>query len=225
MEKALTSKGPYSSFLPAWGAAAVAASIAAIFLVAPIERTMGAAQRIVYVHVPCAWLGLAGFLIAAAAGGMYLRRRDLAWDAWAQAAAELGWVFCSLTLLTGSLWAHAAWNVWWTWDPRLTTAAVLWALYSGCSLVRAGVDDPHRRARLGAVVAILGAIDVPLVFMASRWFRGIHPAAPAMEPRMRVVLLLNVFAFTVFFALVLVWRRNRLLHARGLETLAAEDDA
>ena len=87
-----------AAFLPAWGAAAVAASIAAIFFVAPIERTMGAAQRIVYIHVPCAWLALAGFLIMAAAGAMHLRRRELAWDAWAEAAGELGWVFCSLTL-------------------------------------------------------------------------------------------------------------------------------
>ena len=225
MEKASTRQSTAKKFLPAWGAAAVAASVAAIFLVAPIERTMGAAQRIIYVHVPCAWLALAGFLIAAAAGAMHLRRRDLAWDAWAQAAAELGWVFCTLALLTGSLWARSAWNAWWTWDPRLTTAAILWVLYAGCFLVRAGVDDPLRRARLGAVVAILGAIDVPLVFVAARWFRGIHPASPTLEPRMRVVLLLNVLAFVFLFAALLAWRRNRLLHARLLETLAAQDDA
>ena len=84
-----------------------------------------------------------GFLAMAASGAAYLVRRNLAWDHWAQAAAEVGWLCSGLTLLTGSLWAHSAWGTWWTWDPRLTTAFVLWSIYSGCLIVRAGVEDPH----------------------------------------------------------------------------------
>lgn len=188
----------------------LAAAIVAVFCYAPTERTMGHAQKIVYVHVAVAWLGLLGIVLTAAAGVMYLLRRDLAWDHWSQAAAELGWLCCSLMLITGSLWAHAAWNTWWTWDPRLTTAFVLWAVLSGYLIVRVGLEDPHRRARLSAVLAVVAALDLPLVVMATRWFRGLHPASPQMEPSMRAVLLLSIAAFTVFFALLLVRRRQQL---------------
>lgn len=188
----------------------LAAAIVAVFCYAPTELTMGHAQKIVYVHVAVAWLGLLGIVLTAAAGLMYLLRRDLAWDHWSQAAAELGWLCCSLMLITGSLWAHAAWNTWWTWDPRLTTAFVLWAVLSGYLIVRVGLEDPHRRARLSAVLAVVAALDLPLVVMATRWFRGLHPASPQMEPSMRAVLLLSIVAFTLFFALLLVRRRQQL---------------
>jgi heme exporter protein C len=188
----------------------VATAILAIFRVAPTEESMGDAQRIVYIHVSVAWLGLAGFLVMGSAGGMYLLRRDLAWDHWAQSAAELGWLCSGLTLVTGSLWAHAAWNTWWTWDPRLLTSFILWAGYCGYLLVRGSLDDPHRRARLGAVLAIVGLLDVPLVVMATRWFRAMHPTSPGMEPTMRAVLLLSILSFTVFFALLLVLRQRQL---------------
>ena len=194
-----------------------AAILAAGFL-APTESSMGHAQRIVYVHVPVAWLGLLAFLTMAASGLAYLARRDLKWDHWFQAAGELGWLCCGLTLVTGSLWAHEAWGTWWEWDPRLTTAFILWAIYSGVLLVRAGIEDPHRRARVGAVLAVLGALDVPLVVMATRWFRGLHPVAPEMAPLMRTTLLISVVGFTVFFA----WLANRRRAQLGLETLAAE---
>ncbi len=188
----------------------VAAAILAIFLFAPTERTMGDAQRIVYIHVPVAWVGLLGLVVTAGTGLMYLLRRDLAWDQWSQAAAELGWLCCGLTLVTGSCWAHAAWKTWWTWDPRLTTAFILWTILSGYLIVRAQLDDPHRRARLAAVVAIVGVLDVPLVILAARWFRGMHPASPQMDPSMRAVLLLSVVGFSAVFAMLFVRRRTQL---------------
>ncbi|MGO9109220.1 MAG: cytochrome c biogenesis protein [Thermoguttaceae bacterium] len=205
-----------------WQAAAavmVTTAIAAIFLLAPTEETMGTAQRIVYIHVSVAWMGLAAFILMAATGGMYLFRRDLAWDHWSRAALEIGWLCCSLTLATGSLWAHAAWNTWWTWDPRLTTAFVLWAMYSAALVLRSGVEDPHRRARMGAIAAIVGVLDVPLVIMATRWFRGIHPKSPHMEPSMRVVLLISVVCFTAFFTMLLLLRRSQLHVAEMFEDL------
>jgi heme exporter protein C len=113
-------------------------------------------------------------------------------------------------LITGSLWAHAAWNTWWTWDPRLLTSFVLWAMYSGLLIVRDGLDEPHRRARLAAVLAIIGLVDVPLVFLATRWFRGIHPVSPHMEPSMRASLLLTAVGFTALFCLLLVRRQGQL---------------
>ena len=123
------------------------AAILAVFVIAPTEQTMGDAQRIVYVHVAVAWSGLWAFLVAAGAGLGYLVRRNLAWDYWSQAAAEVAWLCCALTLITGSLWARAAWGTWWTWDPRLTTTFILWAVLSGYLLLRAGLEDPCRRAR------------------------------------------------------------------------------
>ena len=188
----------------------LAAALAAIALSAPRESTMGNLQRIIYVHVPVAWLGLLGLLMMAGAGVAYLVTRNLAWDRWAQAATELGWICCGLTLVTGSLWAHAAWGTWWTWDPRLTSAFILWMIYSGCLILRGQLDDPHRRARLSAVFAALGALDVPLVIVAAHWFRGIHPATVTMEPAMRVALWLSVAGFTAMFGVLLACRRAQL---------------
>jgi heme exporter protein C len=195
-----------------------AAAVTAVSFLAPREESMGDVQRIVYVHVGVAWCGLAGLIIAAVAGAVYLVRRQLSLDDWAQAAAELGWICSTLTLITGSIWAHEAWGTWWTWDPRLTTAFVLWAIYSGYLIVRGSVDEPHLRARIAAVLAIVGAIDVPLVVMATRWFRGMHPATPEMEPAMRLALLASVVCLTALFV-VLLYRRQRQL---GMERHLAE---
>jgi len=204
------------------GAGLMIAAILAIFIIVPAEKTMGDAQRILYVHVAVAWSGLWAFLVAAGAGAGYLVRRDLAWDHWSQAAAELAWLCCALTLVTGSLWAKAAWGTWWTWDPRLTATFILWAISSGYLLLRAGLEDRHRRARVAAVVAILGALDLPMVAMAVRWFRGIHPASPEMAPSMRIVMLASVAAFSALFALLLVRRCAQLRLASAVAELEDE---
>ncbi len=189
---------------------AIVIPIAAVIGLAPTEATMGHAQRVLYVHVSVAWLSLVGFIVVAATGLLYLLRRDLWWDRWAQAAAELGWLCACLTLTTGSLWAHSAWGTWWTWDPRLITSFILWALYGGNLVSRRNLDDPHCRARVAAVLAIVGVLDVPLVIMATRWFRAIHPVSPTMEPSMRLVLLLTVAGFTALTTFLVVCRRNQL---------------
>jgi heme exporter protein C len=197
--------------------ALLAAAILMACHYAPTEFTMGHAQRIVYLHVPLAWLGLLGMLVMAVCGAAYLSRRNLVWDHWCQAAGESGWLCSTLTLATGSIWAHEAWGTWWEWDPRLTTAFILWVIYSGILLVRSSQEDPHRRARSGAVLAILGALDIPLVVMATRWFRGLHPVSPEMVPAMRLTLLTCVVALTVFFAWLVHQRRKQV----GLEQLAS----
>jgi heme exporter protein C len=197
----------------------LSAAMLAAFVLAPEEQTMGATQRIVYIHVSVAWFGLIGFLTTAACGLLYLVRRNIAWDDWARASAEVGWLCATLTLATGSLWAHEAWNTWWTWDPRLTTSLILWTIYAGYFVVRGSIEDLHRRARIGAVLSIVGALDVPLVVMATRWFRGMHPVSPVMEPTMRVVLLLSAIAFTAFFVYLLVTRRIQLELQRHVDAL------
>ncbi len=135
-------------------------AIVAMYL-APTEQTMGDAQRVMYVHIAVAWLALLGFVAMAACGLGYLLSRNLWWDQWSQAACEVGWLCSTLTLVTGSLWAHAAWGTWWTWDPRLVTSFILWAFYSGNLILRSGLEDSHQRARLGAVLAIIGCRGCP----------------------------------------------------------------
>ncbi len=181
-----------------------------VTFVAPTDFGMGHAQRILYVHVSVAWFSLVSFVMMAGTGIRYLRHRDLKWDAWSHAAAELGWLCATLTLVSGSLWAHEAWGTWWTWDPRLTTAFVLWMIYSGVLMVRGSLTEAHRRARISAVLATVGLLDIPLVTMATRWFRGIHPVSPQMETSMRVVLVITVSCFTAFLFLLMVRRQVQI---------------
>lgn len=181
-----------------------------IFFIAPTEATMGEVQRIVYLHVAVAWCGLAGCLAMGFCATTFLVRRQLKWDYWSQAAGEVGWLCATLTLLTGSAWAHEAWGTWWTWEPRLTSSLVLWIIYAGIFLVRSSVEDPYRRARIGSVLALVGMSDVPLVLMATRWFRGVHPVTPEMDPRMRWVLLAAVISFTALFAYLSAQRKRQL---------------
>ena len=188
----------------------VFASVLMIFFVAPTEATMGDVQRIVYIHVAVAWCGLAGCLAMGCCGAMYLVHRRLEWDFWSQAAGEVGWLCETLTLITGSAWAHEAWGTWWTWEPRLTSSLVLWIVYAGIFLVRSSIEDPYRRARIVGVLAVVGMSDVPLVLMATRWFRGVHPVTPEMDPGMRWVLLASVISFTALFAYLTAQRRRQL---------------
>jgi heme exporter protein C len=149
---------------------------------------------------------------------MYLVHRRLEWDYWSQAAGEVGWLCTTLTLVTGSAWAHEAWGTWWTWEPRLTSSLVLWIFFAGIFLVRTSMEDPHRRGRISAVLALVGLCDVPLVIMATRWFRGVHPVTPEMDPTMRLVLFAAVFSFTVLFAFLVVQRRRQLeLRERAIQ--------
>lgn len=188
----------------------VAVAVWMIFNYAPTEVTMGDVQRIVYLHVSVAWCGLAAGIAMAVCGATFLVRRRIAWDHWSRASGEIGWLCTTLTLVTGSLWAHEAWGTWWTWEPRLTSSLVLWMVYAGIFLVRASLDNPHRRARTSAVLAIVGACDIPLVLMATRLYRGIHPVTPEMDPRMRMVLLVSVVSFTALFAYLVLQRRRQL---------------
>lgn len=181
-----------------------------IFVVAPTEATMGAVQRILYLHVAVAWCGLACTLLMGFCAAMYLAQRCLKWDYWALAAGEVGWLCATLTLISGSAWAHEAWGTWWTWDPRLTSTLILWLIYAGIILVRRSIEDPHHRARLSGVLTLIGVADVPLVIMATRWFRGIHPVTPEMDMQMRFVLLASALCFTVLFACLVVQRRAQL---------------
>ena len=191
-----------------------------VFFYAPMELVMGQVQRIFYFHVANAWVGMLGFMVAAVAGIAYLRTHDLKWDIIEQAAVEISLVFFITTIVTGSIWAYPAWGTWWTWDPRLTTAAILEMIYIAYLLLRQGIEDPERRARFGAVYTLIGGLSVPITFLSIRLFRTIHPAligtASAasqggfdMTPRMLQTFLFGLLTFSVIFV-TLLWHRIRL---------------
>lgn len=204
-------RSPRRAMMPgAVAAGLVLVALVMIFFVAPTEATMGDVQRIVYLHVSVAWCALMGSMAMGVCGIAYLATRRLAWDQRSQAAGEIGWLCTTLTLVSGSAWAHEAWGTWWTWEPRLTSCLVLWIIFAGLFLVRSSLEDPHRRARISGVLALVAMADVPLVTMATRWFRGVHPVKPEMDPWMRIVLLVSVVSFSAFFAYLAVERRRQL---------------
>lgn len=189
--------------------------------VAPEEKTMGEIQRIFYYHVPSAWTSFLCFFANFLASIFYLARRKAspssagAADAFALSSAEVGVVFCTIVLVTGPLWARPVWGIWWTWDARLTTTLILWLIYVSYIFLRhyaVGGQAPV----LAAVVAILGFLDVPLVYMAIRWFRTQHPQpviaggpGSGIDPAMWHALLANWMAFIAFGSL-LIWMRYNL---------------
>lgn len=186
-------------------------AVYAALVYAPTERVMGPLQRIFYFHVPTAFTAFTAFGVACVASVGYLVRGGRRWDAVAHSAVEIGEVFASLVLLTGMFWARAAWNTWWTWDPRLTTTLVLWLIYAGYLILRDSVEDQSRRARYSAVVAVVGFLDVPVVFMAIRLWRTIHPvvleaSGIGLEPQMLAALLVSVGAFLLLFVTLIVAR-------------------
>ncbi len=173
-------------------------------LYAPTEATMGDVQRIFYFHVPSAWSAFLAFSVVFVASIQWLRTKRAWWDSLAVSAAEVGIVFCTVALITGSIWAKPTWGTWWDWDPRLTTTLILWLIYVSYMMLRTAVDNPARRASLSAVVGIVGFIDVPVVFMSIRWWRTIHPVVLdaggfEMAPPMVVTLMVCLTAFTLLF--------------------------
>ncbi len=184
---------------------------------APIEKVMGAVQKVFYFHVATAWVGMLGFIVAAVVAIIYLRSHDLKWDIVGVAAVEISLVFFLIAIVLGSIWARPAWGTWWTWEPRLTTAAILEMIYLAYLLLRQGIEDPERRARFGAVYTLLGGLSVPLTFISIRIFRTIHPVLVGsggsekmnMTGSMVVTMLFSIAVFSIFFV-TLFWHRIRL---------------
>ncbi|MBF0171439.1 MAG: cytochrome c biogenesis protein CcsA [Nitrospinae bacterium] len=177
------------------------------FVYAPEEAVMGAPQRIFYFHVPVATFCYVGFFITFAGSIGYLWTKDMAWDRWAVAGAEVGVMLASLMMLTGMLWARPIWGAWWTWDPRLTTSLVLWLIFVGYLILRSQVDDETTRAKFAAVMGIVGYADVPLVhYSVKLWSRGIHPPKPELHPDMKTALLFGFAAVACMFAVTLILR-------------------
>ena len=189
-----------------------------VFFYAPLEAVMGLVQKVFYFHVAAGWVGMLSFMVAAFAGDAYLRTSHRKWDIVGLAAVEIGMVFAFINIVTGSIWARPIWNTWWTWDPRLTTATIMMLIYAAYFMLRSGIEDPDRRARFGAVYAIIGFLSVPLTFFSARLFRTIHPivigtnqpgaeGAFDMTGMMLVTFLFSLLTFTFIFA-DLLWHHG-----------------
>ncbi|HCR72283.1 MAG TPA: cytochrome C assembly protein [Anaerolineae bacterium] len=200
----------------------IAIGIATYFalVLAPTELVMGEVQRVFYFHVGTGWVALLGFIIASIAGVAYLVSKKMFWDRFGLAAVEVSAMFFLITIVLGSIWARPAWNTWWTWDVRLTSAAVTELIFIAYFMLRAGIEDPEKRARFGAIYTLLGGLSAPITFMVIRLFRSIHPVVvgnPSAEAQggfdmtvdMRNTLFITLIAFTVLF-IDFIWHRVRL---------------
>src|SRR5260221_14496109 len=185
-------------------------------VVAPPEATMGDAQRIFYYHVPAATAASILFWGNFLASLWYLWKRSPVADALAVAGAEVGVVFFGVVLITGPISARYAWGTFWVWDARLTTTLILWLLYVSY-LVMANSSEVGSTSVLAASLAVLAALDMPIVYMSNRWFRTNHPqpmiGTPNLNPEMQKVLFWNMLAFCMF-ALLIAWFRYELERTR-----------
>jgi len=185
----------------------VAVILASFFYVHPAEGFIGESSRIVFFHVPTAWVSVLAFLISCITSVMYLRRRDPIDDVRASVSAGLGLLFCFLATVTGAVFARIMWNAYWIWDPRQTSITILLLIYAAYFALRGAIADPERRATLSAVYAILAFVTVPfLVFVVPRIYWSLHPdtiintrGANEFDSRYTQVLMASLAGFTGLF--------------------------
>lgn len=199
-------------------AAALLAAMGAVFLYAPTEATEGMVQRIMYFHIPSAWVAFFAFFIVFVCSVLFLWKKDREWDIYANASAEVGLMFCTLVLITGPIWAKPIWGTWWVWDARLTSTLVLWLIYAAYLMLRARSEPGSMRARYAAVVGIVGFLDIPIIHFSVLWWRTFHPQpkmitsegiGTGMETPMVIALMISLAAFTLLYFL-LMGQRVRL---------------
>jgi len=208
------------------GAAALAITAfvaVSAFWLTPADAVQGESVRIMYVHVPTAWVAYLAFVVTAITSGLSLarRHRTLGFDRVAGASAEVGVLFMAMTLVTGSLWGRLTWGTFWQWDPRLTTTLFLFVTYVGYLAVRNIDTDPQRRARRSAVIALLAVLEIPLVHFSVVLWRSLHQEASVLNPdgdvRLDGLMLFTLFSGVVAFSLIYVWL---VLHRQRLTALA-----
>jgi heme exporter protein C len=216
---------PHTSF---WlGAAAIALLIATqaySILTSPAEGDMGHLQKIMYVHVPAAWMTFLAFFVVLVFSVRYLWKGREDDDLLAASAAEVGATFNGLTLALGMIWGRPAWGVWWVWDARLTSTLVLFLIFAGYLALRAFVDDEQQRARWSAAVGAIGAINVPIVYMSVKWWRTLHqpPSSPAtLDPAYTMGLRLNAIAL-LFVMVFFIRKRYEIARLERAAEHAAE---
>lgn len=200
-------------------AISVAVVVASGLLLVPADASQGDVQRLMYVHVPAAWVGYLAFFVVFASSAGYLWRHDHRLDRLAVASGEVGVLFTGLAIVSGSIWGKATWGQWWDWDPRLTTTAIMLLAYSAYLLLRQSIADRRRRGRVSALFGVVAFLNVPIVHFSVLWWRGLHQAPTVLrpgDPTIDHVLLAQLIASTVAFSLAFAWLvRERM----RLETL------
>jgi heme exporter protein C len=200
-----------------WSSLVMLAVTAVLALwVSPEDVEQGDAMRLLYLHVPAAWLAYLAFFVTAVASALWLwpRTRAPVWDLLAGASAEVGVIFTGLTLAIGSLWGRPIWGTWWEWDARLTTTAVLFFLYLGYLALRRTADTADTRGKRCAIVALIAFADVPIVHFSVTWWQTLHQDATVFNPELDVdihgsmawTLVLSVVAFTLLYAYLTMTR-------------------
>lgn len=183
-----------------------------IFLYAPTEKEEGVVQRIMYFHIPSAWLAFFAFFVVFVTSILFLLNKDRKWDIIAHSSAEIGIVFCSLTLITGPIWAKSIWGAWWVWDARLTLTLLLWLIYVAYLMLRTHTNEGSQRARYSAVLGIVGFFGVILNHFSVLWWRTFHPKpkmlsmkgiGSGLDPAMVVTLMISLTAFTLLYFLLM----------------------
>jgi heme exporter protein C len=182
-------------------------------VVAPPDAVQGEVQRIMYLHVPSIVTAYVAFFVVFCASVLYLWKRDLRYDAVAVASAEVGVALTGITLATGSIWGKSTWGVWWTWDARLTLTAILFTIYVGYLMLRSFAEDSRAAARYGAVLAIIGFLDIPMNHFAVYWWRTLHQPSsilraggPSVAPVMLLPLAVNFVGLVLLYTYFLLER-------------------
>ncbi|GAB3685401.1 cytochrome c biogenesis protein CcsA [Saccharopolyspora sp. ID03-671] len=223
---------PFGRTLPIVSGVALVIALAAAF-VAPPDQLQGNLQRLMYVHVPAAWIAYLSFAVTLVGSVVWLWRRDVRYDRLAAASAEAGVFFTGLALVLGSVWGKPVWGVWWVWDPRLVTTAVMFFVYLGYLALRRATLDPIARARRSAVFGIVAFVQVPIVHMSVIWWRTLHqpptvlkPGDPSIDHTMLLALVANVLVFTLLYAVAVRARiRVSVLEDAVQERMASADPA
>jgi heme exporter protein C len=213
---------------PLFAALALGLALAGLglgFLVAPTDAQQGEGYRIIFVHVPASWMAMFLYCVMAfwAAVGLAFRIRLAAMTA--SALAPTGALFAALSLFTGALWGKPMWGAWWVWDARLTSTLVLLFLYLGFIALQAAIDDPRRADKAGAIVAIVGVVNVPIIYFSVRWWNTLHQGATisftksaSIAPTMLWALLLMALAFWMYAIAVVLARLRVILLERESHT-------
>src|SRR3989440_4074170 len=202
-------------------AALLAIGLGWALLLAPPDYQQGESVRIMFIHVPSAWMALSIYLFIAIASGVALVSRHPLAEVAAQAAAPIGAVFTLVCLTTGSLWGRPMWGTWWVWDARLTSVLILFFLYLGYIALANAFDDPSRGGRAGAVLALVGVVNLPIIKFSVDWWNTLHQPASVMRiggPRidisMLAPLLIMALGFTLLFVVLLMVRMRTALNER-----------
>ncbi|MCP4328948.1 MAG: heme ABC transporter permease [Alphaproteobacteria bacterium] len=198
------------------------------FFVAPPDYQQGESVRLMYIHVPAAWMALFVYAVMAAASAAALIWKHPLADIVAKAAAPIGACFTFLALVTGSLWGKPMWGTYWVWDARLTSVLILFFLYLGHIALTHAFDDPLRGARSAAVLALVGVVNLPIIKFSVDWWNTLHQPSsvlrlegPTIHGSMLIPLILMALAFTAYFISVLILRVRRELLDRRIRVMMA----